>query len=88
MDIEVLSLEQKSSSNFAAVVRVNETIEKFEFTVEFHMLNNQRLRLIYGDDNFSSYARKNSSMDAEMYKLVRQVYDGENLSFPIKMEFE
>ena len=88
MDIEVLSLEQHSSSNFVAIVKVDEKIERFEYIVSFHMLNNQRLRAISGDNNFSSYARTNGIMTAAMDKLVRKVSDGENLSFPIKLDLE
>ncbi len=83
MKVDVLSINRQGN-RLVMQAKVGNEMVKFEFTVD----NSSDLRVIYGDETFSHFARYNSEFEGTLYKLTKRIYHGEELTFPIKLSFE
>jgi hypothetical protein len=74
-----------NKNTFQVMVEMGQTQHQFTMTVETDNLFNQPLQIIQGDDKFHSLFQWNRELAQRIYELVYQVYNQEELNFPISL---
>jgi hypothetical protein len=85
MNLQVLKILPLQQNNTFQVVIIGLTQHQFTMTVETDYINNQPLQIIQGDDHFHTFFQWHRELAEKVYELVYQVYNQEELDFPISL---
>lgn len=84
--VEVITIQDKKNNKFVVNAKVDGEIIEFEFQMiyepQFNGFSIERSR------NFIEIAKYNSEFESAIHSLVKKVFHGEELIFPIKFKFE
>ena len=84
--MEILSINIKEKNQIVVRAITNNDLIEFEFRMTYRP--ELKVTQIERSQNFINLARYNSAFEKAVHDLVKKVYDGERLDFPIKINFE
>ena len=87
MKTQVVSItnSQNQFDEFEIVVLLGEITQQFRFTVKKSKVKDRILLTFIEDANFAETFRFNDHLAIAITNLVKKVYQGENISFPINV---
>ena len=80
-----LNSEKNQFDELEVVIFLDEITIKFRFTVKTSQINDRTLLTFIEDVDFSHTFRFNDHIAVEITNLVKKVYQGENINFPINV---